>query len=85
MSVHGMSFCGAFPTFPNGLSAKAKLTDEVLFAKACITAWELCLRFCINEGTAWDGITTVTGRNTGEVNAVLLTVTQHRNIFCEYH
>jgi hypothetical protein len=85
MSVHRTSFRGTFATFPNGLHVKTKLTDKVLFATAYIITWELCLMFCINEGTARDGITTVTVRNTREVNAVLLTVTQHRNIFCEYH
>lgn len=85
MSVHRIRFCGTLDRFPNGLSVKTKLTGKVLFATAYIITWELCLMFCINEGTAWDGITTVTVRNTREVNAVLLTVTQRRNIFCEYH
>lgn len=85
MSVHGISFCGTLATFPNGLNVKTKLRDKVLSATACIITWELCLMFCINEGAAWDGLTTVSAGNTREVNVVLLTVTQCRNIFCEYH
>lgn len=85
MSIHGISFRGTLDTFPIGLNVKTKLTDKVLSATAYIITWELCLMFCINEGSAWDGITTVTVRNTREVNVVLLTVTRRRNIFREYH
>lgn len=85
MSTHRISFRGTVDPFPNGSNVKTKLTDKVLSATAYIITWELCLMFCINEGTAWDGITSVTVGNTREVNVVLLTVTQCRNIFCEYH